>query len=543
MARTSKKAGKVPELIWKAGIYARLSVDSSKNKSKNNSKNDSIKMQIQIAEEYINRADDIELAGRYTDLGKTGRNFEREGFERMMEDVRRKKINCIVVKDFSRFGRNYIETGNYIEKIFPFMKVRFIAVTDHYDSEHAAGDNDRLSMNLKNIVNELYAKDISQRVKTVKKLNREAGGFTGGVPPYGYRVEKNGNRAVLVPEKDTKDIAAWIYEMYAGGSTYKEIAEELYKKRVQRPAAYHASGKVYCAEHECLQQWPYDTIRRILTNPVYTGTLSAQAGCTAAVHTHEQIVSEELFYTVAQRFAKQGKYAGIRGSSADVLKSEDIFKAKVYCGECGCRLVRNSTIKTLAGGDRVRSYYYSCPNKRRIDGSACKSQGISLKKLTAAAKAALEKDPAVLGLYREAYEKEKREAQKEAEKKKAEYLQEKRKFAVAGSRWYLAYREGTLSREAFLDKKNRVQERIEELEELEQANQTNQIREFEGKEELSYLIKFLVKRIKVSRGHHVELILNDPDTIRFILQTVRIYSFAPVYALAGALQSDFVLKI
>ena len=142
--------------LWMAGIYARLSVDSD------DQKNESIDTQIEIAKEYIRRAGDIEYVDRYTDLGRSGTDFEREGFARMMEDVRQKKINCIVVKDLSRFGRDHIETGNYIEKIFPFLNVRFIAVTDGYDSECSAGDDMQLTMNLKNIVNELYAKDIAQ---------------------------------------------------------------------------------------------------------------------------------------------------------------------------------------------------------------------------------------------------------------------------------------------------------------------------------------------------------------------------------------------
>ena len=145
MARTSKRGKReqpAKEPVWKAGIYARLSVDG------NDRKNESIDTQIEIAKGYIGQSGDTELIECYTDLGKTGTNFNREGFERMMADVRRERINCVVVKDFSRFGRNYIETGNYIEKIFPFMKVRFIAVTDGYDSERTPSGNLKLSMNL-----------------------------------------------------------------------------------------------------------------------------------------------------------------------------------------------------------------------------------------------------------------------------------------------------------------------------------------------------------------------------------------------------------
>ena len=129
MARKSRKkqeTGEQPEKIYSTGIYARLSVDSGERK------NESIETQVEIAKDFIGRQADMELYDIYMDLGKTGTNFGREGFEHMMRDVRLRKINCIVVKDLSRFGRNHIETGNYIEKIFPFMGVRFVAVTDSF---------------------------------------------------------------------------------------------------------------------------------------------------------------------------------------------------------------------------------------------------------------------------------------------------------------------------------------------------------------------------------------------------------------------------
>lgn len=152
MARTSKKKqnitnvaeNKRPSKIYSVGIYARLSVDA------NERKNESIETQIEIAKAFISKQNDMVIFDCYTDIGKTGTNFEREGFERMMRDVRSREIDCIIVKDLSRFGRNHIETGNYIEKIFPFMGVRFIAVTDNFDSMNISGQNEALGVNMKN---------------------------------------------------------------------------------------------------------------------------------------------------------------------------------------------------------------------------------------------------------------------------------------------------------------------------------------------------------------------------------------------------------
>lgn len=298
MARTSKRVERKAEKklsqkqameaqkpIWRAGIYTRLSVNSDIRKK------ESIDTQIEIAKEFICRTDDIKYVECYADIGKTGMNFEREGFVRMMTDIRQKKINCVIVKDVSRFGRNYIETGNYLEKIFPFLGVRFISVTDQYDSEYSVGDNVWFSVNLKNVVNELYAKDIAQRVKSAKRLKREMGSYIGGKPPYGFRVKNCGERRVLYPDADTKDIVIRIFQMYTDGAACREIAEELYQKKIQRPLAYYETKEVYCPEGGILQFWSCDTIKRILTNSAYAGT----------AFTQEPLISKEMFEQVSQR--------------------------------------------------------------------------------------------------------------------------------------------------------------------------------------------------------------------------------------------------
>ena len=177
MARTAKRYKKNTEKkvlgipVCMAAIYARLSVDSDEKKS------ESIETQVTLIKEFIqkhnenpDREYEIAVYDIYSDLGKTGTNFDRPGFERMMNDVRAGKINCILVKDFSRFGRNYIETGNYLEKIFPFMKVRFISVCDNYDSFAPGAKNQELSMNIKNLVNDAYAKDISAKERAAKRI-------------------------------------------------------------------------------------------------------------------------------------------------------------------------------------------------------------------------------------------------------------------------------------------------------------------------------------------------------------------------------------
>lgn len=257
MARTSKKGERKTEMpflrtegrgLYFAGIYARLSVDS------HNEKNESIETQLEIARAWMESQPDISLYACYSDLGKSGTNFEREGFHRMMEDIRLRRVNCVIVKDFSRFGRDYIETGNYIQRIFPFLGVRFIAVTDRFDSLYA--ENDDLGMNLKNLINEMYAKDISVKVKSSKRMQWENGSYTGGIAPYGYRAEWIDGKKRLLAEDNTAKIVKEIYGLYDAGRNMKEIAAWLYEKKVHRPRDCRLYGHAYAEEGESLLEWP-----------------------------------------------------------------------------------------------------------------------------------------------------------------------------------------------------------------------------------------------------------------------------------------------
>ena len=232
MARTAKRYKKNTEKkvlgipVCMAAIYVRLSVDSDEKKS------EPIETQVTLIKEFIqkhnenpNREYEIAVYNIYSDLGKTGTNFDRPGFERMMNDVREGKINCILVKDFSRFGRNYIETGNYLEKILPFMKVRFISVCDNYDSFAPDAKNQELSMNIKNLVNDAYAKDISAKERAAKRIAQKNGEYVGSTAPYGYCVEKINGIYKLMVEPEAAKIVRRIFEEYASGDGIQSIID------------------------------------------------------------------------------------------------------------------------------------------------------------------------------------------------------------------------------------------------------------------------------------------------------------------------------
>ena len=234
MARTANRRVKSEEAqvskenvnSFKTAIYTRISRDKKEKPS------DSIENQIALCESYIKRNDGHNLVGIYKDIAKTGTNFERPDFENLMEEIRTGKVNCIIVKDLSRFGRNYTELGNFIEKIFPFLGVRFIAVNDNLDTFQMDDPNKSLEVILKNIVNETYAKDISKKVSSSHQMRLKQGGFICGVAPYGYRARKDedGIRR-LYPDENTAPIVKEIFDAYLKGLSTSGISKLLLEKK------------------------------------------------------------------------------------------------------------------------------------------------------------------------------------------------------------------------------------------------------------------------------------------------------------------------
>lgn len=544
MARKSKKkkeAGMLPEKIYSTGVYARLSADSGGRK------NESIETQVEIAKAFIGRQDDMELYGIYTDLGKTGTNFEREGFERMMRDVRLRKIDCIVVKDLSRFGRNHIETGNYIEKIFPFMGVRFIAVTDNFDSRNLSGQNETMGMNmdaaLKNLVNEMYARDIAVKVRAGRKAKWEQGSYTGGIPPYGYRAEWIGEKKCLFIEETAAGIVRKIFELFLSGKNMKEIVVWLYENKVVRPAVYRKTGQVYGLEEIELEQWPGATVKMILTNPVYMGCLVQGRTCgkdymmrrrhdidsgdwSVKEHTHEAIVSEDIFFAAAEKFEKSSVYCNKNGFSKLMPADKDIFADVLYCGDCGSKLKRISAVKEFSSKDRVRTYCYKCPKSARIDSIKCSEKSITLHSLTNIVKEAVRQEFILSGMRPEdLVEMNNRETEMLKEEWNTQLAMLNRKLegiTKLGSEQYFKYRMGKIDEACFKKEKEENDKNAASLRE-ESREVTEKIRRIDseavrknhflrtlmngsGKGELpKEMIGMLIKRIEVYPKHRVKV--------------------------------------
>lgn len=378
MARTSKKGKRGQASVNKyfyVGIYARLSVEADVRK------NESIDTQIMLVKEYMKKHPEMKLFDCYIDLGRTGTDFKRKGFERMMEDVRKKRIDCIIVKDLSRFGRNYIEAGNYIQKIFPFMGVRFIAVTDGIDTFRMETVADEMTLNLKNLLNEMYANDIAAKVKSSIQLRQGQGSYTGGVPPYGYIVKWEDGKRKLFIHKEAAGVVRDIYKTYLSGKRFKQIVEVLYARGIHRPAVYRRTGHVFCQEGELLEQWGIATVKLVLTNPVYMGQSD---------YVQEKVISEDSFFQAAAMIEEMAKkYNNQRVFSGEVPVGEDIYDGLLFCRDCGKKMRRTANVKKLCSGSIVRNYGYYCPASRRIDVLRCPPKSIGMNALNELVKDAL----------------------------------------------------------------------------------------------------------------------------------------------------------
>ena len=471
MARTSKRKVRlesqllqenVPMQTYMAGIYARLSVDNHDGKEV------SIENQMEMAKEYLKSHAEITLYDCYSDLGATGTNFERNDFERLMQDVRDGHVNCVIVKDFSRFGRNYIETGNFVEKIFPFWGVRFIAITDQYDSAKQVDCNQALSIHLKNIANELYAKDIAEKVKVSKQMKMERGEYTGGVPPYGYIVEKINGKRTLAPEPVTSEIVKQIFERYALGETFVSLTKWLYEQKIHRPSDYKKYKTAYQQEGQKLVQWDRLSIRGILLNLVYIGNLAQSSKyieeAMTVEHTHEPLVSDELFYRVWERIEGNIEKQKRRSLTKDTM--EDIVRGILYCGECGHKLSRMVTERKISYKKVKTFVFYGCSNIKRIDDEKCKSAHITFLQLQKIILQTLKKEFALSSIQVKkltTFNQEEAEKRKMRIRKTQSNLQKSvYRTDVKISSCYLEYRNGKMTQAQFLEEKKKLEEKREQ---------------------------------------------------------------------------------
>ena len=272
MPRVSKRqrkgtVQKTPKIkYYRTAIYIRLS-----RKDGGHGRKDSIYIQKQICTDFVKKHPEMLLTKVYIDNGVTGTTFERDAFEELMDDVRAGRIDCIVVKDFSRFGRDALDAVDLIDIIFPSLDVRFISILDEYDSENPACVENRVSNNLKHFMNDYYAREISVKLVQAHKQSREKGEFWGARPPYGYKRSPESSK-IIIPYEEEKKIVQKIFFWYVfeDMSSY-DIAKELNAQGVWSPQESYELREYGKRKRKDKILWRMDAIRTILQNPVYIG--------------------------------------------------------------------------------------------------------------------------------------------------------------------------------------------------------------------------------------------------------------------------------
>ena len=367
---------------FRVALYARLSVELKARPS------ESIANQLDIMREFIKGRSEFAECYEYVDSAVSGTSFNRPSFNRMMDDVRDGKISCIIVKDMSRFGRDYIEAGNYIETIFPFLGVRFISINDHFDTEAEFNQNKSLEIALKNLVNDMYAKDISKRVAVSRRLDMERGKFTGSNAPYGYKVDSTDPLRKYLVDEEAAAVVRQIFELAAEGVTLREIAKALQNYRLALPGEYLKTGKLYVDEDQEAKAWYAGTISNILKNQAYIGNMvqgkrrtrlsenevrhfTDKEDWIVVENTHEPIVDKELFDKVRKvlgQKVEESSFASERGKNLPI--KDDIFAGILFCGNCKRRLPQLSRI-IEKDGRLERQYFYACRYNYDFGGEKC----------------------------------------------------------------------------------------------------------------------------------------------------------------------------
>lgn len=368
---------------YKAAIYLRLSKeDGDFSFSGEKLESDSISNQRLLIMDYLKKHPEITVVKEYCDDGFTGANFERPDFNKMMDAVRAGEIDCIVVKDLSRFGREYIGSGEYIQKIFPRLGIRFIAINDHYDNAQPGAADNELVLPFKNLMNDSYCRDISIKVRSNLEAKRRSGQFVGTRVVFGYmRSPDNKNQLVIDPE--AASVVQEIFKWKVEGLSPAQIADQLNTANVPSPIEYKkakGSKQRTCFQTKQVALWSAVAIYRILKNEIYTGTL-VQGKTTSPNHkvkktvakpsnewsrtenAHDPIIAPSQFDLV-QRLMQDDTRSPVGA------KGVHPFSGKIFCADCGSPMVRRAT---RTGGHEYA--YFICGGNKN-DKKSCSSHSI-----------------------------------------------------------------------------------------------------------------------------------------------------------------------
>ena len=386
MPRQSKYKNNIrtmPEGLYNAAIYIRLSVEDRDKEESN-----SIANQRMLLNDFLNSNPDIKLYDYYIDDGFSGTDFSRPAFERMLNDLYTKKFNTIIVKDLSRLGRNYIEVGNYIEKIFPIFNVRFIAVNDQIDSIKKPESINSIIVPFKNLINDEYCRDISNKIKSVFNVKMKKGEYIGALAPYGYLKDPQDKHHLIIDE-DAAKVVKLIFELTLNGFGRVAIAKKLNEMGILNPTGHRIEElKIRTTTAKkgknIKYSWGYTTIQQILKNQVYCGDTIQHKGkmISYKIHkrvslpkeewiivknTHEAIIDREVFDKVQEAILGRDTKMNSDGKIS-------IFAGHIKCADC-----ERAMSKKIPGkykGKKREYYNYMCSSYLRSGGTRCSKHSI-----------------------------------------------------------------------------------------------------------------------------------------------------------------------
>lgn len=330
--------------VFRAGLYARLSLESEVNRERN-----TVETQMELLKKFVDGTDDIVVEKEYFDISKTGTDFERSGFDEMMRDIRNNRINCVIVKDLSRLGRNYVEAGNYIERVFPFFEVRFIAVTDGYDSEKGEAG---LAVCMSNIFNEYYSRDLGKKIKASHRSNWAKGRCVSGNLVYGLKKDPD-DKYHIIHDEETAPNVVRMFDMFLAGATYAEIAAAFNKEGLLNPRAYKCFKSTGKTPDTFDIRWQPGTIPKLLSNRYYAGDsvhgqrsndsfrekkqqMEPEENWIIVENTHEPLVAKDVFEKAqGEMERRKAEHKAAKSPGKYSVAARNFFGSRIVCADCG----------------------------------------------------------------------------------------------------------------------------------------------------------------------------------------------------------------
>ena len=536
---------KIIDKIYYAAIYLRLSKEDGDISSGEKKESNSIANQRKLIEDYLSKHPEITLVQEFCDDGYTGANFDRPDFQRMMDQVRKGKINCVIVKDLSRFGRDYIDSGKYIEKIFPSLGIRFIAINDNYDSAQSQQAGNEIILPFKNLINDSYSRDISIKIRSNLDTKRRNGEFVGTHVVYGYR-RSDEDKNKLVIDQMVAPIVQSIFSMKMDGFSPAQIADKLNKDGVPSPYEYkRLSGMKFHTgfKKQVQTEWSPVAVYRILKNEMYTGTLvqgktstpnhkiknrtkKDEADWMRTENAHDAIISPALFDRVQKIMLDD-----TRSPSGD--DAVHLFSGKVFCADCQSTMTRK---RTKSAG---KEYVYFVCNANKVDRKVCDSHSVkeqvvydaALAVIQAQVSLALDLDAALGQLNGVSWER--REMERIASKiaRQEEIIEHNKQMKA---HVYEDFKTEMITREEYIIFKEEFDKNIQEAKDAiarlvgnknqissgltEQQSWLAQFRAYENIQELNRrVVVNFIERIEITEDKQVHVILSNADQFQAII--------------------------